>query len=81
MEKNLRCTVCPWRGSWDEAEAAPRVTPSQIPPPMMDIQEAYEEKQLSAESVGGLHEPPCPSCGHHTVVVRRPPTLRPSVAT
>ena len=79
IEKTLRCTVCVWRGSWDEAEAAPRVHPSDIPPPMLDIQEAYEEKQTTSEAFGMAHEPPCPTCGHHTVTVKRTPSVRPAM--
>jgi hypothetical protein len=52
-----------------------------IPPPMQDIQEAYEEKQRALEALGSPHEPACPACGHHTIVVRRTPTLRPSAAS
>jgi hypothetical protein len=47
---------------------------------MMDIQAAYEEKQAAAQALGGLHEPSCPACGHHTVFVRRTPTMRPSAS-
>ena len=79
IEKTLRCTVCVWRGAWDDAEYATRVRPSDIPPPMQDIQEAYEEKQSASQTLGMPHEPPCPACGHHTVMVKRSPSFHPAM--
>src|SRR5438309_113887 len=48
IEKNLRCTVCFWRGPWSEAERAPRVRPSDIPPPMQDLQEGERVVAIEA---------------------------------
>jgi hypothetical protein len=69
MEKTIRCTVCPWRGTWQDA-ASVRVRPSDIPPSVQEIQQAYEQKQQDEEQLGGHHPPPCPVCGHHTVVAK-----------
>jgi len=68
MDKTLRCTVCTWRGAWAEA-AAMRVQPIALPPALDAIQQAYEEKQIEDEHLGGHHPPMCPQCGHHTVHV------------
>jgi hypothetical protein len=68
MDKTLRCTVCTWRGAWAEA-AAVRVHPTALAPALEEIQRAYEEKQQIEEQLGGHRPPPCPVCGHHTVVV------------
>lgn len=74
MDKTVRCTVCTWRGSIEEAAAAPRVRPSVIPPPMQEQQAAYEERQQDATLSGAPKAPPCPQCGHHlTDIHRRPP--------
>jgi hypothetical protein len=68
MDKTLRCTVCTWRGAWAEA-ATVRVQPTPLSPNLEEIQAAYEEKQQSEEQLGGHRPPPCPVCGHHTVLV------------
>ncbi len=79
MEKNLRCTVCFWRGGWTDAQFAPRVSPSEITEAMATIQEAYEEQSVAAAAVGQLPPPPCPSCGHHTKVVPRRQSFHPAM--
>ena len=66
MDKTLRCTVCTWRGAWAEA-AAVRVQPTELPPALEEIQQAYEEKQAEEEQLGGHRLPSCPVCGHHLV--------------
>jgi hypothetical protein len=68
MDKTLRCTVCTWRGAWAEA-AAVRVQPVALPQPLAELQQAYEEKQLEEEQLGGHRPPACPVCGNHTVPV------------
>ncbi len=70
MDKTIRCTVCTWRGSWTDAASMPPPRPSQIPPPMEEIQHAMEEKAREAAAFGTPSPPPCPVCGHHTVVVK-----------
>lgn len=70
MEKAIRCTVCPWRGTWSDAASVRPPRPSQIPPPMQEVQQAYEERQQAAAQLGTPQPPPCPDCGHHTVLVR-----------
>jgi hypothetical protein len=52
------------------AEVAPRVRASDIPPPVEEVQAAYEERQSESVRVGAQHPPPCPICGHHTVEVK-----------
>jgi ubiquitin C-terminal hydrolase len=69
MEKALRCTVCTWRGTAAEASAV-RVQPVELPPQLEEVQQAYEEKQLEEEQLGGHRAPACPSCGHHTLAVK-----------
>ena len=70
MDKSIRCTVCTWRGPWSVAESAPRVRASEIPPPLEEVQQAYEERQSESMLVGAEHPPPCPMCGHHTTSVK-----------
>lgn len=70
MDKTIRCTVCTWRGSWQDAASVPPPRPSQIPPPMEAIQQAMEEKAREVAAFGGHVPPPCPVCGHHTQVVK-----------
>jgi hypothetical protein len=70
MEKSIRCTVCTWRGPMTVAESAPRIRASQIPPPMEEVQQVYEERQSESVSYGSHPLPPCPMCGHHTVAVK-----------
>jgi hypothetical protein len=53
-----------------DAQHARRVQPSELPPALMEIQRAYEEKQLQDEQLGGHKMPPCPSCGHHTIHIK-----------
>jgi hypothetical protein len=53
------------------ALAAPRVRPSEIPPALEEIQNAYDEKSRLAAQLGHPTLPPCPACGHHTVAVDR----------
>jgi hypothetical protein len=72
MSKLARCTICTWRGTFEEAAALPRVTPSQIPPPLEDLQTAYAERESANIAVGASERPPCPKCGHHLVGVHRP---------
>ncbi len=79
MEKNLRCTVCPWRGGWNDAEHAARVTPLELPEALMSIQEAYEDRQSAAAMFDQPHPPPCPTCGHHTTVVARRQSFHPAM--
>lgn len=80
FEKTIRCTVCTWRGSWDAAMAAPRVRRSDIPPSVEEIQTAYEEQQAARVNVfGSPQQPPCPQCGHHTVVARRSASIHPAM--
>ncbi|MGH7270042.1 MAG: hypothetical protein ACREJ3_06385, partial [Polyangiaceae bacterium] len=69
MDKTLRCTICSWRGAWEEA-AATRVQPAPLPPALEELQHAYEEKQIEDEQLGGHRLPACPQCGHHTVAVK-----------
>jgi hypothetical protein len=67
MDKTIRCTLCPWRGTIAEA-AAVRVQAAPLPPALEEIQRAYEEKQIEEEALGGHHRlPHCPVCGNHTV--------------
>jgi hypothetical protein len=70
MDKSIRCTVCTWRGPWTIAESATRIRASEIPPALEEVQNALEERQSVSEVVGGHHPPPCPMCGHHTVMVK-----------
>jgi hypothetical protein len=79
MEKTLRCTVCTWRGAWSDAVLAPKATPSDLPPTLLDIQRAYEDKQVASMRFGMTPEPSCPKCGHHTVTVRRTPSFHPAM--
>jgi hypothetical protein len=79
MEKVVRCTVCVWRGSWADAQFAPRVSRSDIPPALESVQAAYDELHAAAAAVGQPPPPPCPMCGHHTKVVPRRPSIRPAV--
>jgi hypothetical protein len=65
--KHLRCSVCLWRGTWAEAEDAPKIQPKELEPHEKAIQEAYEEKELHLVKVGQPHTPPCPECGHHVL--------------
>ncbi len=69
MDKTLRCTICTWRGSWEEA-AAVRVQPAELPPSLQELQHAYEEKEVEEEHFGGHRRPACPQCGHHTLHVK-----------
>ena len=79
MEKSMRCTVCTWRGGWLEAESARRVRPSDIPPPLADVQGAYAERQSTKEALFGQpKEPPCPVCGHHLQLLKRA-SIRPAM--
>jgi len=72
MDKTIRCSVCTWRGPWSDAASVAPPRPSQIPGPLEVIQQAMEEKQQIARALGDTHAPPpCPVCGHHTVVVHR----------
>ena len=71
MDKTIRCTVCTWRGSWQDAASMPPPRASQIPGPLESIQNALEEKQQTAAAQFGIaHPPPCPVCGHHTMLVK-----------
>jgi hypothetical protein len=70
MDKTIRCTVCTWRGSWTDAASQAPPRPSAIPGPLQEVQAAIEEKQQTAQALGQPHPPPCPVCGHHTVVVK-----------
>jgi hypothetical protein len=79
--KNVRCTVCTWRGSLDEAIAAPRVRRSDIPPAMEQLQAAYEEAQATnSEMLGMPKMPPCPACGHHLTGVQKRASVVPSAS-
>jgi hypothetical protein len=78
MDRTLRCTVCTWRGTWSDASVAPPVRAS-LPDTMLDIQRAYEEKQLASARFGMTREPPCPRCGHHTISVRLTPSFHSSM--
>jgi hypothetical protein len=69
MDRTVRCTVCSWRGAWQEA-AAVRVQPAALPPALQELQNAYEERQAEEEHLGGHRPPACPVCGHHTVPVK-----------
>ncbi len=69
MDRTLRCTVCTWRGAWQEA-AAVRVQPAALPPALEELQHAYEEKQAEEEQLTGHRVPACPVCGNHTVSVK-----------
>ena len=72
MSKSVRCTVCTWRGSEEEARLARPVRPSMIPQPMQEHQGAYESVQQTRAQLGREPLPSCPSCGHHlTYVVKR----------
>jgi hypothetical protein len=79
MEKKLRCTVCAWRGEWSDAAFAPRVRQSDLPPSLESIQAVYEEQQSAGIVLGQAHPPPCPTCGHHTVVVARRVSFHPAM--
>lgn len=79
MEKSIRCTVCFWRGGWTDAQFAPRKSPSEIPPGVETVQAAYAERHVAATVVGQMPPPPCPSCGHHTVVVPRRQSFHPAM--
>jgi hypothetical protein len=64
MSKLVRCTVCVWRGTDEDARLArPVERPSIIPRAMEEHQNAYEEVR-QAHSLPG-----CPSCGHHLTPV------------
>jgi hypothetical protein len=78
MEKKLRCTVCTWRGSWLDALRAPQHLPASLPESDMRIQAAYEERESERIRLGAPHAPPCPSCGHHTALVRQR-SIRPAM--
>jgi hypothetical protein len=69
MDKMIRCTVCPWRGTVAEA-AAVRVQAAPLPPPIEEIQHAIGEKQAEEEQLGGHRFPNCPVCGNHTLAVK-----------
>lgn len=69
MDKSIRCTICTWRGTVNEA-AAVRVQPTPLAPQLEEIQRAYEEKQAEEEALGGHRLPNCPQCGHHTVLAK-----------
>jgi hypothetical protein len=67
MDKIVRCTLCPWRGTVAEA-AATRVQAAELPAALADLQRIYEEKQIEEEQLGGHGRlPHCPVCGNHTV--------------
>jgi hypothetical protein len=68
MDQTLRCTVCTWRGTANEA-ASVRVQPAPLPPALEEIQRAYEEKAHEVEALGGHRTPACPVCGNHTLHV------------
>ena len=70
MEKTIRCTVCTWRGPWEVAQSAPRMRASEIAPQLEELQAAYEEHQVESVRAGAEAPPPCPMCGHHTVLVK-----------
>jgi hypothetical protein len=70
MEKTIRCTVCTWRGPWEIAESAPRIRAASADAVTEELQSAYGEQQATYAAVGGHAPPPCPMCGHHTLVVK-----------
>ena len=70
MEKGIRCTVCTWRGPWEIAESAPRIRAAEVDPVTEELQSAIGERQATMEAVGGHAPPPCPMCGHHTLMVK-----------
>jgi hypothetical protein len=78
MERTIRCTVCTWRGTTTDAERAPRVRPSQIPPAMEALQDAYADAAYGRAASGGTSHPPCPICGHHTTNAHRRASNRPT---
>ena len=71
MDKLVRCTVCTWRGTFADAQMAPRVPRSDIPPPMLDHQESYEVAHQAQALTGAPKPPPCPSCGHHITGIHK----------
>jgi hypothetical protein len=79
MDKLVRCTVCTWRGTFMDAQLAPRVPRSDLPPPMLEHQEVYEAAHVEKTLAGAPKPPPCPSCGHHITSIhkRRPGSLHP----
>src|SRR4029077_7016226 len=78
MERTIRCTVCTWRGTSADAERAPRVRPSQIPQAMEVLQGAYADVGTGRALFGGIADPPCPLCGHHTTKAHRRVSSRPT---
>jgi hypothetical protein len=70
MEKTIRCTVCTWRGPWSDASSVAPPRPSAIPQSMEQVDNARAEKQSLAAQLGTPQPPPCPVCGHTTVVVK-----------
>ncbi|MFO0679214.1 MAG: hypothetical protein U0169_21985 [Polyangiaceae bacterium] len=79
MEKLARCTVCTWRGTMEEAALAKPVRPSDIPPPMQEVQEAYAERAEARAIFGEPKFPGCPTCGHHLVMLKRRPSFHPAM--
>ena len=67
--RHMRCTICLWRGSWADAEDAPKVKPKNLEPHEQALQDAYEEKERDAALVGQPHAPSCPECGNHLLLV------------
>lgn len=81
MIKLVRCTVCTWRGTRADAEAAPPPRRSDIPPPLEAIQRAYTEANEVAAGLGARRLPQCPSCGHNLTPVlqyRRRSSIHPT---
>ena len=79
MDKGMRCTVCTWRGTSDEARRAGAARPSSIPPGLEEVQAAYAElSAVRAELAGTPREPPCPVCGHHLQALRHK-SIRPAM--
>jgi hypothetical protein len=70
MERAIRCTVCTWRGPWDVAESAPRIRARQSDPVTEEVQQAYADHEAESVRLGAAPPPPCPQCGHHTVVAK-----------
>jgi hypothetical protein len=72
MNPMLQCTVCNWRGSFEEANEAPPAPKASLPAHLMAIQEAYDDVQRARAERGEPPPPPCPWCGYHTKATRRP---------
>ncbi len=70
MEKWLRCTVCTWRGSWQEAESRGFVPPSPVSATFEEIERAIDEHMAWNVRLGADRRPRCPRCGHHTAAVK-----------